>query len=387
MYNFDTLVDRCTSDSVKWKTISSCHSVAWPDVLPLWIADMDFASPPEVTEALAARAGHPVYGYSARPEELFAAYTGWMRKRHGTTVEAEWLSFSPGIVPALGTAIRAFSSPGDGVAIMPPVYHPFKNMIEKNRRAVVEAPLVIRGGRYEIDFDALDAACARSKLLILCSPHNPVGRVWTAPELAGIAEIAERRNIVVLADEIHGDLVYDSGAMLPSLKVGAGLSRRLIAAWAPSKTFNIAGIQASIIVMPDPELKARFDLESDATGIGSPNCMVQAAAVTAYTRCEPWLDEALAYMRGNYDTLVKGLAERAPRLKVFPCEGTYLAWIDFSAAGLSGDIGAEVMNRAGLWLDSGARFGTGGGGFARLNMGCPRSIIKTAVERLGRAFP
>jgi cystathionine beta-lyase len=204
--------------------------------------------------------------------------------------------------------------------------------------------------------------------------------------MARVAEIAERRDVIVIADEIHADLVFAPNRVVPAVSLGERFRKRLVSAWAPSKTFNIAGLQASVIVVPDPVLRAAFELESDATGIGSPNCMAQTAAVTAYTRCGPWLDEALRYMRGNYDTLVSGLAERAPKLKVYPCEGTYLAWIDFSGAGLSGDVGAEVIDRAGIWLDAGARFGTGGGGFARLNMGCQRSYIETAVDRLGKAF-
>lgn len=347
---------------------------------------MDFASAPAIVEAMRLRAEHPVYGYSAKPESFFAAYTEWMRERYGVRVEREWLSFSPGIVPAIATAIRAFTERGDGVAITPPVYHPFKHMIERNRRAVVEAPLVVRDGRYAFDLDALDAACARSKLLVLCSPHNPVGRVWTAEELGAVAEIAERRDVVVMADEIHADLVFAPARVVSSLEIGDGLRKRLVSAWAPSKTFNIAGLQASCVVIPDPALRSAFEAEGDATGIGSPNCMAQGAAVAAYSEGGPWLDEALRYMRGNYEALAAGLAKKAPAIKVFPLEGTYLAWLDFSGVGLEGDVGPAVIDRAGVWLDSGARFGTGGGGFARMNLGCPRSVVEKATERLAKAF-
>ncbi|PKL23611.1 MAG: hypothetical protein CVV47_13970 [Spirochaetae bacterium HGW-Spirochaetae-3] len=386
MYDFDTILDRTRTDCVKWAPSASCRSSAYPDVIPMWVADMDFASAPAIVEAMRLRAEHPVYGYSAKPESFFAAYTEWMRERYGVRVEREWLSFSPGIVPAIATAIRAFTERGDGVAITPPVYHPFKHMIERNRRAVVEAPLVVRDGRYAFDLDALDAACARSKLLVLCSPHNPVGRVWTAEELGAVAEIAERRDVVVMADEIHADLVFAPARVVSSLEIGDGLRKRLVSAWAPSKTFNIAGLQASCVVIPDPALRSAFEAEGDATGIGSPNCMAQGAAVAAYSEGGPWLDEALRYMRGNYEALAAGLAKKAPAIKVFPLEGTYLAWLDFSGVGLEGDVGPAVIDRAGVWLDSGARFGTGGGGFARMNLGCPRSVVEKATERLAKAF-
>ncbi|MBU0928531.1 MAG: pyridoxal phosphate-dependent aminotransferase [Spirochaetes bacterium] len=386
MYDFDSPIDRTKTDSLKWKSTGACRSAAYPDVIPMWVADMDFATPPEVVEEMKRRAGHPIYGYSAEPEALYAAYTRWMRDRYGQGVEREWLSFSPGIVPAIATAIRAFTERGDGVAITPPVYHPFKKLIEKNGRAVVEAPLVDRGGRYEFDFGALDAACAKARLLVLCSPHNPIGRVWSRDELLAVAEIAERRDVIVVADEIHADLVFAPARVEPALGLGERLRKRLVSAWAPSKTFNIAGLQASVIVVPDEGLRAAFALESEATGLGGPNCMATAAAATAYERCGPWLDEALAYMRGNYEALVGGLSARAPALKVYPLEGTYLAWIDFRGAGLSGDVGGELVERAGLWLDAGTRFGSGGSGFARLNLGCSRAVVETAADRLAEAF-
>lgn len=385
MYDFDTLVDRRSSDAVKWAAAKACRSGAYKDVLPMWIADMDFASPPEVTLALSERALHPVYGYSAEPEALYSAYVEWMRSRHGVAARREWLSFFPGIVPAIATAIRAYTEKGDGVAITPPVYHPFKRLIEKNERTVVEAPLVRKDGRYVLDLAALDAACSRAKLLVFCSPHNPVGRVWDADELAAVAEIAARRDVVVLADEIHGDLVYGGRPMTPSFAIEA-LQPRLVSAWAPSKTFNIAGLQASVIAVPDGRLRAAFERESEATGLGSPNCMATSAAVAAYERCGPWLDEALTYMLGNYESLVSGLAAAAPGIAVSPLEGTYLAWLDFSGVGLTGDVHGELVDRAGLWLDAGSRFGTGGEGFARLNLGCPRSLVDEAVRRLGAAF-
>ncbi len=385
MYDFDTLVDRRNSDAVKWRATSACHSSVYDEVIPMWIADMDFAAPPEVTAALKERAEHAVYGYTSAPEELYRAYILWMKKRHNTEVKRDWLSFSPGIVPAVASAIRAFSSKGEGIAITPPVYHPFKRLIEANDRLAVEAPLVFNAGRYELDLDALDKACSKSRLFILCSPHNPVGRVWNKAELQAIAEIANKHKTIVFADEIHGDLVYEKGLMLPSFGIKE-LYPLLISAWAPSKTFNIAGLQASIISVPDEKLMAALQKENEKLGHSSPNCMAPHAAAIAYNKGEAWLDEALVYMKGNYELLCEGLARKAPAIRVSPMEGTYLAWLDFRQIGLTGDINSELIERAGLWLDSGSRFGTNGDGYARFNLGCPRYLVEEAVKRLGAAF-
>jgi cystathionine beta-lyase len=409
MYNFDDLIPRADFDCIKWSYLdefcpdpdngrgvqAGSNAVASgntgakpriPRVLPMWVADMDLASPPEVVAAVQARAAHPVYGYAGKPDAYYKPFIHWMQARHQTPVERSWIVFSPGIVPAIASAIRAFTGPGDGVTIMPPVYHPFRQMIEKNRRTVREAPLKIVDGRYEIDFDALDSAAASSRLLVLCSPHNPVGRVWTREELLGIAEIAERRNLIVLADEIHADLVFQPNRHVPSTLLSETLNKRLISAWAPSKTFNIAGLQVSYLVIPDQGLRKALADETEATGFGTPNCLGVAAAEAAYLHGGPWLDALLPYLQTNYTHLKDSLAEKLPGLRVYPCEGTYLAWIDFRGVGLEGNVHKALVDRAGLWLDAGVRFGTGGEGFARLNFGCPRSTIDEAIHRLVQAF-
>ena len=389
MHDFDEELDRVPHDCVKWSYLDACRapgSVFPEGVLPLWVADMDLASPPAVVEAIRERAAHPVYGYAGLPDAYHDAFIGWMRTRHGTAVERDWIRFSPGIVPAIGTAIRAYTEPGDGVVIMPPVYHPFRQLAERNGRRVLEAPLAFRDGRWEMDLEAVDRACADARLLVFCSPHNPVGRVWTRPELDALAEIVLRRGLVLVSDEIHADLVYAPHRHVPALGLSPGLDRVTVSCWAPSKTFNIAGLQTSYIVIPDPELRARFTGQNEAAGLGTPNCMGVAAAVAAYREGGPWLDEALDYLRGNHDYLVEELGRRVPALRVHPCEGTFLAWIDFRGAGLSGDVKDALLDRAGLWLDPGTRFGAGGEGFARLNFGCTRATLSKAVDRLARAF-
>ncbi len=386
MYDFDTMLDRSATEALKWRHDGKPLPGDCSGLLPMWVADMDFAAAPAIVEAITKRAGHPVYGYAAIPDAFFASYIAWMRKRYALEVDPGWLSFSPGIVPAIATAIRAFTKPGDGIAIVPPVYHPFKILVEANHRKAVEAPLVIKDGRYELDLETLDRTCASSEMLIFCSPHNPVGRVWTAKELAAVAEIAKRRNTIIFSDEIHADLVLAPHRFVSLLGFDASLDDRLVVAWAPSKTFNIAGLFASYVAIPDTRRRSVFEAENRAAGMGSPNCLASAAVVAAYESGGPWLDELLVYLKGNYEYLVKELGRRVPALKVFPCEGTYLAWIDFRGVGLAGDVGPEIMNRARLWIDAGSRFGTGGDGFARLNFGCPRSILVEAVDRLAQAF-
>ncbi len=386
MFNFDEAPDRKPYDSIKWSYLAGCCPDSSDDVLPMWVADMDMASPPAVVEAVVNRAKHPVYGYAGKPESYFQAFMYWMQKRHATNVPREWLEFSPGIVPAIATCIRAYSESGDGIVIMPPVYHPFKALIEKNRRTVREAPLQLKDGRYRLDLPALEAASKGARMLVLCSPHNPIGRVWTMMELEAITDIAEKNDLIVIADEIHADMVFAPNRHIPSLNVGKKLSRRLVSCWAPSKTFNIAGLQASYIAIPDPQLRRAFADETEAGGISGPNCMVSSAAQAAYREGEAWLDEILLYIKDNFDHLAEQLASRAPDIKMYPSEGTYLAWLDFRPAGLSGDVYKTVLEKTGIWLDPGTRFGTGGDGFARLNLGCTRKTLDIAIDRLAKAF-
>ncbi|MBP7265006.1 MAG: pyridoxal phosphate-dependent aminotransferase [Spirochaetia bacterium] len=385
MFDFSTPLDRIPHDCLKWSYLDGCCPDR-DDILPMWIADMDLAAPPAVLDAIHGRAAHPVYGYAGKPDGYYSSYMAWMKTRYGVDVRREWIEFSPGIVPAIASAIRAFSAPGDGVTIMPPVYHPFAHLIEANGRVVREAPLLVADGAYKLDLAALDRAAAQSKLIVLCSPHNPVGRVWTRGELEAVAEIAERHDAIVVADEIHADLVYRPNVHVPSLAVSERLNQRLLACWAPSKTFNIAGLQTSYIVIPNDGLRAAFAKDGEASGVGVPNCFGTIAAQAAYEHGGPWLDELMPFLRGNYDALVAGLGAKAPALKVSPCEGTFLAWIDFRGAGLAGNVHAELLSKAGLWLDAGSRFGTGGDGWARLNFGCPRATVDEAVRRLGAAF-
>jgi len=392
---FDRVFDRRPYGSMKWNLCGTSRDGR--EVLPLWVADMDFAAPGAVAAAVAERAAHPIYGYAAATDGMFDAFALWMKARHGVEVEREWLVFSPGVVPALAFSIRAFSSPGQGVAFASPAYQPFFNLTTRNARKVEASPLRLGpGGRYRMDLEDLGRRLGpETPLTLLCSPHNPTGRVWERGELEDLASLACDRGTIVVSDEIHSDLVLGAARHVPALalggRIGERLRSRLVALYAPSKTFNIAGLQASFAVIPDPGLRARFVAEMEGAGIELPNVFAARAAEVAYREGGPWLAALLDYLGANRELLASFLAERLPALSACPTEGTYLAWIDFRRSGLLGVEAKGVLHRflteeAGLWLSEGCQYGPGGEGFARLNFGCPRAVLREALERLEAAL-
>ncbi len=382
----EALIDRRPFNSIKWSYLNSCCEEGDEHILPMWIADMDLPVHKGIQEAVNRRAAHPIYGYAGLPEAYYTSFVNWMKRRHGADVRREWICFSPGIVPALSASIRKFSKPGDGIVIMPPVYHPFRNVIEKNGRAVREAPLINTDGVYSIDFNKLETVAKGARMLILCSPHNPIGRVWTELELKSLTDIVCRHDLIVVADEIHGDIVFAPNRQIPSFSADRRLPERLVACWAPSKTFNIPGLQTSYIVIPDARLRNMYLEELDASGAGVPNCFGPDAAAAAYDGGMDWLDSNLALIADNHALLRKALRVKLPMLTASPAEGTFLAWIDFRNAGIQEDLHRFLIDKAGLWLDAGSRFGTGGNGFMRMNIGCPQAVLQEAVQRLEKAI-
>ena len=391
MYDFDQAIDRVPFNSIKWSFPELCYpeATAGDGILPLWVADMDFAVPPSVEEAVLRRAGHPVYGYAGKPGAFYGAFSGWMARRQGVAVDKASLHFSPGIVTGLGLSVRAFTQPGDGVVIQPPVYHPFRMMIERNGRRVLENPLVNENGRWRMDLEGLEELCMSEKpaALILCSPHNPVARVWTKDELEGVIGVCARHRVLLVSDEIHSDIVYRPGSHIAALRYADALEGRLVAFFAPSKTFNIAGLQTSYAVIPDPELGSLFDAEASRLGLENPNVFGAAAAVAAYEGGEAWLEELLAYLEGNAAFLCGELASRLAPLSMRMPEGSFLAWVDARGLGLKGDLHEVVARKAGVWLDDGSKFGKGGEGWLRLNFGCPRATLELALDRLEKGLP
>jgi cystathionine beta-lyase len=355
----------------------------------MWVADMDFASPPAVSEALRGRLEHPLYGYSFVPEGLYGAFAAWEQRRCGWKIDTEWILPAPGVVTSLHFAIEAFTQKGEGVVVQVPVYPPFSRAVIRMERRLVENPLQRRGRGYGMDLAHLESVLDKTtKLLFLCSPHNPVGRVWTPGELRDLGELCGKRGVIVVSDEIHCDLIMPGGSFTPFASLGGAFAENCVACVSPSKTFNIPGIGGSFAVIPNPKLRRAFRRAGERTAaLGLPGLFSGIAARAAYLHGESWLDELIVYLAGNYRYLKDFFGERLPSLEVCPLEGTYLAWLDFRAYGLPDKELTHILrNRAGVRLNDGPSFGPGGEGFQRLNFACPREALREGLERIAAAF-
>jgi cysteine-S-conjugate beta-lyase len=385
-YDFDRVIDRRGTSSLKWDFGE--RFVGMSGLLPLWVADMDFEAPAEIIRAIQARVDHRIFGYTLEPDSYFEAAAGWLRSRHGWAVAREWMVPSPGVIPSLAAAILGLTEPGDGIVIQPPVYSPFALRVTCNARRVVENPLALSGTRWDMDLDGLERIVdARTRMLILCSPHNPVCRVWDSATLQALAEFCLRRDIVIVSDEIHNDLVMPGFRHVPLASLSNEAAAITVTLVSVTKTFNLAGLGGSLALIPDAGLRARFDAVQHSIFSGVANEPATAAAEAAWRHGERWLEEMLAYVQGNYRFLVDFFFQRLSKVKAFPLEGTYLAWLDMRGLGMSDSHIKEKLQRgAGLWLDEGRKFGHGGEGFQRLNLACPRSVLSEALERLARAF-
>lgn len=384
-YDFDTVIDRTSRNSTKWTLMKSRKGL--DDLISLWIADMDFSVPPEVVEAIKDRATHPIYGYTATADGYYNGLINWMDRRHRWKgIDKDWILWTPGVVSGFSVAIQAFSQPGDKVVIQPPVYHNFKRQILGTGRQLVENPLKIVNDYYEMDFKDLEEKIDdRTKMIILCSPHNPVGRVWTRDELEKLTEICEEKNIIIVSDEIHHDLILGDIKHTPTALISDDAMQRTITQVAPSKTFNIAGLVNANSIIPNKKL--REDYKAQLTkGSGHGNIFGKVAQEAAYNKGEAWLEALLVYLRGNLKYLKGFLAEKLPGFKLYPLEGTYLAWIDCSSLVMNDEeLNDFMLKKAKLWLDEGTQFGTGGSMFMRINIASPRSILEKALESLEKA--
>ena len=385
--DFDERIDRKNTSCIKYDF--AVQRGKPEGILPLWVADMDFKAPQPVLDALKNRVEHGIFGYSEGKEEYFEAVKDWMKRRHGWSVERNWLVKTPGVVFALAMAVKAYTKPGDGVMIQQPVYYPFSEVIEDNGRKIVDNTLYLgEDGIYHMDLEDFEKKAAENqvKLFFLCSPHNPVGRVWTKEELTQLGEICERLDIIVVSDEIHQDFVF-KGEHQVFAAISEALKNRTITCTAPSKTFNVAGLQISNIFISNPELKRKFKKEIAAAGYSQINALGLTACEAAYRYGEDWHDQLMDYLKENIQFVRTYLEHSLPEIKLIEPDGTYLIWLDFRGLGLSEQDREElIVKKAGLWLDSGAMFGPVGEGFERINIACPRTLIIEALDKLRTAI-
>jgi cysteine-S-conjugate beta-lyase len=384
-YDFDSVIDRRNTGSVKWDFAEEFCSVK--DVLPMWVADMDFKSPQPVIDALGKAVARGIFGYTRATDSYYQAVIGWMRKRHKWYILQEWFVFSPGVIPALHAAIKAFSDPGDEIVVQTPVYYPFFKAIKNTGRIMLENPLILDGDRYRMDLDDLEEKVSpRTKAIILCSPHNPVGRVWTEEELSRLGELCLRKKIFVIADEIHHDLVYTGFEHRPFAAISKDFADNCIVCTGASKTFNLPGLHTANIIIPNSAVKRRFVDVVNSCGTAYTNMFGVLATEAAYRHGESWLLELLEYLEGNFRFLTEYCAEQIPGTRIVNLQGTYLAWLDFRGCGvLSEKLANFVREDAKVALEAGTIFGSRETGFERMNLACPRSVLAEALDRIAKA--
>ena len=383
-YNFDEIINRNGTDSVKWDGVEG----RWGrnDLIPMWVADMDFRTAPFVIEALKKRLEHEVLGYTFACKEWAASIIHWLKERHGWSVTEEMLTFTPGIVRGLAFAIHCFTEKGDKVMVMPPVYHPFFLVAQKNEREVVFSPLVLRDGQYYIDFDRFRRDVQGCKILILSNPHNPGGIVWKKDMLVRLAEICAKHHILVISDEIHAEMAYPQYTHHPFATVSEAAANCSITFMAPSKTFNIAGIVTSYSIIPNAGIREQFYSFMEAGEFGDGTIFAYTATEAAYTYGAEWLQQMRMYITENVRFVDDYLKANLPKIKAYPPQASFLIWLDCRDLKLSQpELVSLFEEKAGLLLNNGSMFGPGGEGFMRLNIGCPRSVLKTALEALKKA--
>ncbi len=384
-FDFDRVIDRRNTGSVKWDLAEA--RLGYHDIIPMWVADMDFRAPEPIIEALRKVADLGIYGYAARMPSYYDAFISWMSQRFNWEIRQEWIEFTPGVVPAINLAVRAFTQPGDEVIVQTPVYYPFFSAITCNGRTVLDNPLRLENGRYVMDLAGLEKKMSpRTRLVLLCSPHNPGGRVWNKEELMALGELCLKHDIIVVSDEIHSDIVYHGFSHTVFATLSPEFAQNSIVCTGVSKTFNLAGLAISNIVIPNADLRKRFHDEVAGCGLTLSNIFGLAAAEAAYRHGKPWLEALLNYLEGNLDYLTDYIVSNIPGIKVIRPQGTYLAWLDCRGLPISGERARNFMlAEARVGLEEGTIFGAKEVGFWRMNFACPRSILKQAMERIETA--
>lgn len=384
--NFDTIIDRRNTYCDKWDYLERYYGEK--DMLGLWVADMDFAVPDAVNEAIKQRAEHPIYGYTETDENYYDAMIEWYRKRQDFHIEREWISYAPGVIPAICFLVSAFTEEGDKIIIQEPVYHPFKNSILDNGRVPLINELVFDGEQYRMDLNALEKQIdEKTKMMILCSPHNPVGRVWTREELTAVGELCVRHKILLVSDEIHGDIVYPGYQHIPFAALSEELADHCVVCNAPNKTFNIAGLQGGNVIIKNPEIREKYKKFVSRFHLAEFTPFSMVAHQTAYKYGEAWLAELLSYLEGNLRFISGYLKAYLPSVKMIRPQATYMVWLDFNGTGFSAkEINDRLVKRARVAFNDGRMFGSGGDGFQRMNIACPRKVIEMALRRITEAF-
>lgn len=383
---FDELYERRNTRSVKWDMLKEVFQSE--DVLPMWVADMDFKAPDEVNNALAKRAQHGIYGYTVIDDDVSDSIINWLQKRHGWTIDKTWLSYSPGVVTSLHMAVQAFTEPNDKILIQTPVYTPFYNIISEHNREVVKNPLINKDNYYTIDFDDFEEKLKGGvKAFILCSPHNPVGRVWKKQELEKIAKLCLKYNVMIFSDEIHSDLTFPGERHIPIASLSEEIADQTITCMAPSKTFNLAGLDASYVITTDKDKRKKLEATFSKQGLHNMlNTMGNTALEAAYTHGEAWLDELVALLKNHTDYVTEMFAKHTPQLKVVQSEGTYLLWVDCSELGMnSEELNTFMIEKARVGLNAGVSYGEEGEKYMRINIACPRATLEEGVDRIIKA--
>ncbi|MGM9972602.1 MAG: MalY/PatB family protein [Clostridiaceae bacterium] len=385
-FDFESIIDRKNTSSIKWDSLEKIYGEK--DLLPLWVADMDFPSPKEVTEAIIERAKHPIYGYTETSDDYYNAIINWNQRRYCYEIKKEWIIYSPGVVPAINWLIQCLTEAGDKIIIQEPVYHPFKKGIITNERIPVINELAFKDDSYQMNLEELEGLIdEKTKLLILCNPHNPVGRVWSKDELTALGELCLKHGIIVIADEIHGDLVYKNYKHIPFASISPYFADICITCSAPTKTFNLAGLQCSNIIIKNPDLRKKLTEYLNKLHLQGPTPLSIAGVQAAYNYGEPWLESLLSYLEDNVKFTMDFFKENLPSVKVIKPQGTYLLWLDFRGTGLNREeINERLLKKAKVALNDGYMFGELGYGFQRMNIACPRTILKQALSRIASAF-
>ena len=387
---FDEVIDRSNTGSIKWDPFYLKEIFGKEDLLPLWVADMDFRAPQPVIDALVERAKHGIFGYTGPdPLKYNNSVINWFKRRHDWILHKDWLVFSPGIVQACTYLIQRFTNPGDKVIIQEPVYYPFMSIIKNNGRRIVSNQLKRENTYYRMNFEDLEekAKDPRTKALILCSPHNPVGRVWTKKELTRVGEICLENDVLVISDEIHCDLIYPKYKHVVFASISEEFAEHSVTCTAGSKTFNLAGFQHSNVIIPNKKLRETFKVQMEANALTIPNAFGALALQVAYDEGEEWLDSLILVLDRNLAFLKSYVSNNLPEISVIEPEGTYLVWLDFRAYGFNyEELEKKILEETKLALDAGSKFGKGGEGFERINIACPLSILKECLDRIAQVF-